>query len=80
MMRSGFSVPAGLSALLACAAVLALTACEKKGPVERAGEHVDHAADTIRNGGEEPTGDKLQDQADKARDKVDDATHKDQDH
>ncbi len=76
-MRSGFPMPARLSALVVCAAVLALTACEKKGPGERAGEHVDHAADTIRNGGEEPTRDKLQDQADKARDKVDDATQKD---
>ena len=62
--------------LLVCALALSVTACEKKGPMEKAGEKVDHAADTIKNGGEEPPGDKLQDEADKARDKVNDATGK----
>jgi hyperosmotically inducible protein len=62
--------------LLVCALALSVTACEKKGPLEKAGEKVDHAADTIKNGGSEPVGDKLQDEADKARDKVNDATGK----
>ena len=62
--------------LIVCALALGVTACEKKGPMERAGEKVDHTVDTIKNGGEEPTHDKLQDEADKARDKVNDATGK----
>lgn len=62
--------------LLICALALSMTACEKKGPLEKAGEKVDHAADTIKNGGSEPMSDKLQDEADKARDKVNDATGK----
>jgi hyperosmotically inducible protein len=62
--------------LLVCALALTVTACEKKGPMEKAGEKVDHAADTIKNGGSEPMGDKVQDEADKARDKVNDATGK----
>jgi predicted small lipoprotein YifL len=62
--------------LLICALALAVTACQKKGPMERAGEKVDHAADTIRNGGSEPASDKVQDEADKARDKVNDAAGK----
>ena len=60
--------------LLVCALALAVTACEKKGPLERAGEKVDHAADTIKNGGSEPLSDKAQDEADKARDKLNDAS------
>ena len=44
--------------------------------LQKAGEKVDHAADTIKNGGSEPLSDKMQDEADKARDKVDDATGK----
>lgn len=62
--------------LLICALALTATACQKKGPLERAGEKVDHTADTIRNGGSEPASDKLEDQADKARDKVNDAAGK----
>lgn len=62
--------------LLVCALALSMTACEKKGPMEKAGEKVDHAADTIKNGGSEPLSDKAQDEADKARDKVNDATGK----
>jgi hypothetical protein len=60
--------------VLVCALALGVTACEKKGPLERAGEKVDHAADTIKNGGSEPMSDKLQDEADKARDKLNDAS------
>jgi hypothetical protein len=55
---------------------LAVAACEKKGPGERVGEKLDHAADTIKNGGEEPTKDKIQDQVDKARDAASDAADK----
>jgi predicted small lipoprotein YifL len=62
--------------LLVCALALSATACEKKGPLEKAGEKVDHTADTIKNGGSEPLSDKAQDEADKARDKVNDATGK----
>jgi predicted small secreted protein len=62
--------------LLVCAMALTVTACEKKGPMEKAGEKVDHTADTIKNGGSEPLSDKAQDEADKARDKVNDATGK----
>jgi predicted small lipoprotein YifL len=58
--------------------VLALTigACAQKGPVEKVGEKVDHAVDTIKNGGQETTGDKIQDSVDKAQDKAADATDK----
>ena len=56
--------------LLICAVALSVSACAKKGPLERAGEKVDHAADTIKNGGSEPVSDKIQDEADKARDKM----------
>jgi hypothetical protein len=47
----------------------------EKGPVEKAGEKVDHTIDTIKNGGE-TTADKIQDDIDKARDKAADATDK----
>jgi hypothetical protein len=59
-------------------AVLALTigACEKKGAVEKAGEKVDHVVDTVKNGGEETTADKVQNSMDKVRDKAADATDK----
>ncbi len=62
--------------LAICAFALGVTACEKKGPLERAGEKVDHTADTIKNGGSEPMSDKLQDEADNARDTVNDAAGK----
>jgi predicted small lipoprotein YifL len=60
--------------LLICAVALSMSACAKKGPLERAGEKVDHVGDTIKNGGSEPLSDKLQDDADKARDKINNAT------
>jgi predicted small lipoprotein YifL len=62
--------------LLVCAMALSVTACEKKGPLEKAGEKIDHVGDTIKNGGSEPLSDKAQDEADKAADKVNDATGK----
>jgi len=61
---------------IACAIALSVTACEKKGPLERAGEKVDHVGDTIKNGGSEPMSDKLQDDKDKAVDKINDAAGK----
>jgi hypothetical protein len=67
-------------AVLIGVSLLSLAACEKKGPLERAGERVDHTVDTIKNGGEEPTRDKLQDEADKAREKVNDAAESATDH
>jgi predicted small lipoprotein YifL len=62
--------------IVLCALVLGIAACEKKGPIEKAGEKVDHVIDTVKNGGEEPTADKMQDQVDKARDKAAEATDK----
>lgn len=61
--------------LAVCALALSVSACEKKGPVEKAGEKVDHVVDTIKNGGQETTADKIQDDVDKVRDKAADATH-----
>jgi predicted small lipoprotein YifL len=60
--------------LLICAVALSVSACAKKGPLERAGEKVDHVGDTIKNGGSEPLSDKIQDETDKARDKINSAT------
>ena len=65
-----------LMPLLICAIALSVTACEKKGPLEKAGEKVDHVGDTIKNGGSEPMSDKLQDEKDKTVDKVNDAAGK----
>ena len=62
--------------LLICAIALSVTACEKKGPLEKVGEKVDHMGDTIKNGGSEPMSDKLQDDKDKAVDKINDAAGK----
>jgi len=53
---------------------LGLASCEREGPAERAGEKVDHAVDTIKNGGEEPASDKLEDAANKAQDAAADAS------
>jgi hypothetical protein len=58
-------------AALAATAALGLAACEKQGPVERAGEEVDEAVDTIKNGGEESTANKVDDALDEAREAVD---------
>jgi predicted small lipoprotein YifL len=55
------------SALLAATLSLGLAACEKKGPVEQAGEEVDEAIDTMKNGGEESTSNKVDDAVDEAR-------------
>lgn len=58
---------------LACALSLGLAACEKKGPLEQAGEEVDEAVNTLKNGGKETTADKLDDAGDKARDAAEEA-------
>ena len=60
-------------AALACTMAMGLAACEKKGPLEQAGEEVDEAVDTIRNGGKESTANKLDDAADDVREGVSDA-------
>jgi predicted small lipoprotein YifL len=51
---------------LACAMSLGLAACEKKGPLEQAGEEVDEAVDTIKSG-EESTENKVDDAVDELR-------------
>jgi len=65
-----------LWAALAATAALGVAACEKQGPLEKAGEEVDEAVDTIKNGGEESTASKVDDAVDEARDKVEDAAKK----
>jgi len=57
-------------ALLALVLGIGLAACEREGPLERAGEEVDEAVDTMRNGGEESTENKLDDAADQIREGV----------
>ncbi|MEO7387278.1 MAG: hypothetical protein ABIX37_10115 [Gammaproteobacteria bacterium] len=53
-------------AALAMMGVMA-TGCEKKGPVEQAGEEVDEAMDTMKNG-KESTASKLDDAVDELKD------------
>lgn len=60
-------------AAVALSASLGLAACEKKGPVEQAGEEVDEAVDTLKNGGEESTSSKVDDAVDEAREGASDA-------
>lgn len=61
-------------AALAATAALGLAACEKQGPLEKAGEEVDEAVNTIKQGGEESTASKVDDAIDEARDAVEDKT------
>jgi len=61
-----------LAGLLA-AMSLGLAACERQGPVERAGEEVDEAVDTLRNG-EESTANKVDDTVDEVREGAAEAT------
>jgi predicted small lipoprotein YifL len=61
------------SAMLAATLSLGMAACDKKGPVEQAGEEVDEAIDTIKNGGEESTSNKVDDAVDEAREGAEDA-------
>jgi hypothetical protein len=60
-----------LAALIA-SATLGLMACEKEGPAERMGEEVDEAVNTMKNGGEETPGDKLDDAGDKMQEAAQD--------
>jgi predicted small lipoprotein YifL len=57
---------------IAAAAALSVSvaACEKKGPLEQAGEEVDEAIDTVKRG-EESTTNKVDDAMDEAREAVD---------
>ncbi len=48
---------------LLCTTALLLTACEKKGPMQTAGEKLDEAGRTIKNGGEKTPADKVNDAA-----------------
>jgi predicted small lipoprotein YifL len=64
-MKLGTAMVAGL-----CAMLVGLAACEKKGPLEQAGEEVDEAVDTLKNGGEESTTNKVDDAVDEAREVV----------
>ena len=66
-MRTDILRNIALAALL-LAAPLALTACDNKGPAERAGEKIDDAA--------EKAGEKLEDARDKAGEAVDDLRDK----
>jgi len=61
-------------ASLLCMAVLAAmtTGCDEPGPFERAGEEVDEAVNTLKNG-KESTADKLDDAVDDLREGVNDA-------
>ncbi len=56
------------------AIVLLLSACEEKGPLERTGEKMDETVRTIKNGGEETTGDKIKDAAGDLKERADNAT------
>lgn len=58
---------------LAAAVAMSLAACEKQGPLERAGEEVDEAVDTVKNGGEESTATKVDDAIDDAREDAEEA-------
>jgi hypothetical protein len=69
-------VKSRLLPLLVCALALGVSGCAKKGPLEKAGEKVDHVGDTIKNGGSEPLSDKAQDEADKASDAANNAAGK----
>jgi predicted small lipoprotein YifL len=51
---------------IACALSLSLSACDKKGPLEQAGEEVDEAIDTMKRG-EESTATKIDDAVDELR-------------
>jgi hypothetical protein len=53
------------AAIVLSFAVAGLTACEKKGPAERAGESIDNAAKKV--------GEKIEDAGDKIKDAAEDA-------
>jgi len=57
---------------LACLATIGMAGCEQQGPLERAGEEVDEAVDTVKNGRESPAT-KVDDALDEARAEAADA-------
>lgn len=59
-------VRARLNAVLAGLFVLGLSACEREGPAERAGEKIDEAAGEVREG--------VENAAEEAKDAAEDAT------
>lgn len=58
--------------MLSAALFAGLTGCEREGTMERAGEEVDEAVDTVKEG-EESTSNKVDDAVDEMRDGVNDA-------
>lgn len=58
--------------MLSAALLAGLAGCEREGPLERAGEEIDEAVDTVRDG-EESTSNKADDAVDEMRDGVNDA-------
>ena len=58
--------------LLSAALLAGLGGCEREGTMERAGEEIDEAVDTVKEG-EESTGNKIDDAVDEMRDGVNDA-------
>lgn len=60
-------------AAFAVALSLGLAACEQEGTLERAGEEVDEAVDTVREG-EESTSTQIDDAVDEAREGVNETT------
>jgi predicted small lipoprotein YifL len=60
--------------MAAVAMGLGMASCEKKGPLEKAGEEVDEAVDTLKNDGKEPVSAKVDDAIDDAAKKVEKAT------
>lgn len=63
-----------LATALAAGLLLAtLAACDDKGKVEQAAEEVDEGLDTLKNGGEESTANKVDDAVDEAREGAKDA-------
>jgi predicted small lipoprotein YifL len=60
------------AAMLAATLSVSMAACDKKGPVEQAGEEVDEAIDTMKNG-KESTSSKVDDAVDEAREGAEDA-------
>ena len=72
-IESKSSLLKGSLIALACTLSLGLAACEKKGPLEQAGEEIDEAVDTVKNGGNESTANKVDDALDEAREGVNDA-------
>ncbi|MGE0862172.1 MAG: hypothetical protein AB7I01_23965 [Gammaproteobacteria bacterium] len=61
MMRTALPL---MMILLLCG----VSACDRDGPAERLGEEIDHAADTVRNGGKEPLRNRVEDAVDELRD------------